>query len=209
MGSDRTIINAARVSFNKDQESITEERLKGMIRFMMKNKHGSVFEHCVITFVIKAPLFVIREWHRHRTQSYNEWSGRYSQLEPEFYVPEFVRTQVGKPGAYTFEPISDKAEAQVVRNKITSTSLMAYGAYVKMLEQGVAKEQARLVIPVNTYSKFYATANLRNWMRFLELRNSEHAMFEIRQYAQSIEEMLTALYPECMQAFIDNGRVAP
>lgn len=209
MGDDQMVLDAAAVSFNRASEPVSEERMKGLIRFMMDNKHGSVFEHCVITFVITAPLFVIREWHRHRTQSYNEWSGRYSKLDPQFYIPSFIRHQVGKPGAYTFEPIAeDETEYMLTRREIQLRSEAAYKSYEDMLGMGIAKEQARLVLPVNLYSKFYATANLRNWMKFLELRNSEHAMYEIRMYAEAIEEMLLALYPETIAAFRRTG-VAP
>lgn len=210
MGSDAMVVHAARVSFGADRDEVmSDERLAGMIRFMMTNKHGSVFEHCVATFYVKAPLMVFREWHRHRTGSYNEESARYSVLKPEFYIPDFIRTQVGKPGAYTFEALEDERDRDVVRSTIENHSLAAYAEYEGMLASGVAKEQARLVLPVNIYSSMYATANLRNWFKFLELRTSEHAMYEIRQYANSIATILGELYPVTYAAWQDNGRIAP
>jgi thymidylate synthase (FAD) len=208
MGSDEMVLHAARVSFAAEKEQADAERMAGLIRFMMDNKHGSVFEHNAVTFLVKAPLFVIREWHRHRTQSYNEWSGRYSKLEPEFYIPTNIRHQVGKPGAYTFDNIDNPVMTAHTREVMWQQGRTAYRHYENMLEAGVAKEQARIILPVNTYSKFYATANLRNWMKFLELRNSKHAMYEIRQYAEAIEESLHVLFPVTMAAFRRTG-VAP
>ena len=208
VGDDAVVVHSAQVSFAREKNEIDHDRLVGLINFMMKNHHGSVFEHCSATFLVKAPIFVVREWHRHRTQSYNEWSGRYSVLEPEFYIPSYIRTQVGKPGAYTFEATGDE-EAAFVRSILELGGEHSYAVYQFLLNRGVAKEQARLVLPVNIYTKFYATANLRNWLKFLELRNSEHAMYEIRQYAKAIEEILFDLYPVTVGAWIGNGRIAP
>ena len=157
----------------------------------------------------EAALFVVREWHRHRTQSYNEWSGRYSKLEAEFYVPEFIRSQVGKPGAYTFEPVEEGFLKNVTQTMIDSNGRDAFALYENLLDMGIAKEQARLVLPVNLYTQMYATANLRNWLQFLELRMSEHAMYEIRQYGTIVEEILFKHFPLTIQHFIDNGRTAP
>ena len=117
MGTELSIVNAARVSFNQTSQEM-EEKDKGLINFLMKNRHASPFEHCVATFRIEAPIFVAREWHRHRTQSYNEWSGRYSQLQPKFYAPGYNRPliQVGKPGAYKFEvPQDDQVNIELYK----------------------------------------------------------------------------------------------
>lgn len=209
-GNDATIAHAARASFASQGEELAQERVAGMIRFMMDNKHGSVFEHCTITFEVKAPLVVMREWHRHRTQSYNEQSARYSIIPGEFYVPDFIRRQVGKPGAYTFEPIDPSDPLYTgARVRIRQNGEYAYRAYTDLLDRGVAKEQARLVLPVNMYSQMWATANLRNWLKFLELRNSPHAMYEIRLYAEAIEAELSDIYPATLARFVENGRVAP
>src|SRR5215471_14416160 len=117
LASDLAVVNGARVSFNQASEELGE-RDAGLIRFLMRERHGSPFEHGYFRFIVKAPIFVVREHHRHRAgHSYNEWSGRYSKLEAEYYVPDYVRTQVGKPGAYSFEPVEpavrDAARAEI------------------------------------------------------------------------------------------------
>jgi thymidylate synthase (FAD) len=147
LASDLAVVNGARVSFNQAAEEMTE-RDEGLIRFLIRNRHGSPFEHGYFRFIVKAPLFVVREHHRHRAgHSYNEWSGRYSKMEPEFYVPDNVRTQVGKPGAYTFEPVDDETR-EATRDEIEENAARAFEAYERMLEQGVAKEVARMVLPL-------------------------------------------------------------
>jgi thymidylate synthase (FAD) len=208
LASDLAVVNAARVSFNQATDEMTE-RDEGLIRFLMRNKHGSPFEHGYFRFVVKAPLFVVREHHRHRAgHSYNEWSGRYSKMEPEFYVPEFVRTQVGKPGAYTFEPV-DEEIAAVVRDEIEENARRAFEAYERMLEQDVAKEVARAVLPLSTYTKYYWSCNPRSLMHFCSLRNHEAAQYEIRQYAAAAETFLERLMPITHAAFVANGRTSP
>ncbi len=117
LATDLAVVNGARVSFNQESQELGE-RDEGLIRFLMREKHGSPFEHGYFRFLVKAPLFVVREHHRHRAgHSYNEWSGRYSKMEPEFYVPDNVRTQVGKPGAYSFEPV-DEETREATRREI-------------------------------------------------------------------------------------------
>ena len=175
----------------------------------MRNRHGSPFEHGYFRFIVKAPLFVVREHHRHRAgHSYNEWSGRYSKIEPEFYVPDFVRTQVGKPGAYTFEPVDDETR-DAVRREIANSATQAFQAYERMLERGVAKEVARAVLPLSTYTKYFWSCNPRSLMHFCSLRNHAEAQYEIRQYAAAAESFLERSMPATHQAFVTNGRVAP
>jgi thymidylate synthase (FAD) len=179
MASDLSVANAARVSFAQRSEELSD-RDAGLIRFLMREKHASPFEHSVFRFHVKCPIFVAREWMRHRN-SYNEWSARYSQLEPEFYVPEpeDVRTQVGKPGAYSFEPV-DPELAESTREAQREAYAQAYRAYEALLERGVAKELARNVLPVGIYTMFYWTVNARSLMNFISLRNAETAQREIR-----------------------------
>jgi thymidylate synthase (FAD) len=206
--SDLAVVNGARVSFNQESDEMTD-RDAGLIRFLMRERHGSPFEHGYFRFVVKAPLFVVREHHRHRAgHSYNEWSGRYSKMEPEFYVPEFVRTQVGKPGAYTFEPV-DEDTAAVAREEIENNARRAFEAYERMLDQGVAKEVARAVLPLSTYTKYYWSCNPRSLMHFCSLRNHDAAQFEIRQYAAAAESFFERLMPVTHAAFVANGRTAP
>ena len=209
MADDLCIINSARVSFNKRSEGIGEAEV-GLINFLMKNRHGSPFESAVFRFHVKAPIFVIREWFRHRIASYNEWSARYSELKNEFYIPETsdVRKQVGKPGHYKFDDI-DIDTATEFRNNLESFCDDAHFEYQRAISDGVAKELARLFLPVNIYSEFYTTINARALMNFLSLRNSEQAQREIRQYAIALESIFESLMPVTYQAFIKNGRVAP
>jgi thymidylate synthase (FAD) len=208
LADDLSVANAARVSFNKQNEipTVADE---GLINFLMKNRHGTPFEHGVFRFIVKCPLFVAREWHRHRIgHSYNEVSGRYSEIEPEFYIPAKIRTQVGKPGAYTFEPADEHVTVEA-QTEIEVTGRSSFQRYQKLLKLGVAKEQARLVLPVSTYTKFYWTCNPRSLMHFLSLRNSEYAQWEIRQYAEVAELFFRKQMPITANAFVENGRVAP
>jgi thymidylate synthase (FAD) len=206
--TDLAVVNGARVSFNEGSQEMTAKDV-GLIRFLMREKHGSPFEHGYFRFLVKAPLFVVREHQRHRAgHSYNEWSGRYSKMEPEFYVPDFVRSQVGKPGAYTFEAVDD-ATRDTARREIEENALRAFRAYERMLEQGVAKEVARAVLPLSTYTKYYWSCNPRSLMHFCALRNHESAQYEIREFAAAAESFLERLMPATHAAFVASGRVAP
>ena len=206
--SDLAVANGARVSFNRSSD-VLSDRDEVLIAFLMRDRHGSPFEHGYFRFVVKAPLFVVREHHRHRAgHSYNEWSGRYSKLEAEYYVPDYVRTQVGKPGAYTFEPVDDETR-EATRREIEENAARAFEAYERMLEQGVAKEVARAVLPLSTYTKYYWSCNPRSLMHFCSLRNHESAQYEIRQYASAAESFLERLMPVTHAAFVERGRVAP
>ncbi len=208
LASDLAVVNGARVSFNQESDEFTE-REEGLIRFLVRERHGSPFEHGYFRFLVKAPIFVVREHHRHRAgHAFNEWSGRYSKMEPEFYIPDFVRTQVGKPGAYTFEPVADATRA-AVRHEIEENARRSYDAYERMLEQGVAKEVARAVLPLSTYTKYYWSCNPRSLMHFCGLRNHESAQFEIRQFAAAAESFLEQLMPVTHAAFVANGRRSP
>jgi thymidylate synthase (FAD) len=208
LASDLAVVNSARVSFNLHSQEMSD-RDEGLVRFLIRNRHGSPFEHGYFRFLVKAPLAVVREHHRHRAgHSYNEWSGRYSKMEPEFYVPDYVRTQVGKPGAYTFEPV-DEPTREATRAAIEANGREAFETYDRLLEQGVAKEVARLVLPLSTYTKYYWSCNPRSLMHFCSLRNHEDAQFEIRQYAAAAESFLEQLMPVTHAAFVQNDRIAP
>jgi thymidylate synthase (FAD) len=208
LASDLAVVNGARVSFNQASDEMGDKDA-GLIRFLMRESHGSPFEHGYFRFVVKAPLVVVREHHRHRAgHSYNEWSGRYSKIEPEFYVPENVRTQVGKPGSYSFEPVDDEVRENVQR-EIEDNATRAFQAYERMLEQGVAKEVARAVLPLSTYTKYYWSCNPRSLMHFCSLRNHEAAQYEIRQFAAAAETFLERLMPITHAAFVANDRTAP
>ena len=208
LASDLAVVNAARVSFNASSEEMTE-RDEGLIRFLMRDRHGSPFEHGYFRFIVKAPIFVVREHHRHRAgHSYNEWSGRYSKMEAEFYVPDYVRTQVGKPGAYSFEPV-EPAVREAAREEIRGIAEQAFEAYERMLEQGVAKEVARMALPLSLYTKYFWSCNPRSLMHFCSLRNSDQAQYEIREYAKAAESFLERVMPVTHAAFVAGGRTAP
>jgi thymidylate synthase (FAD) len=208
LASDLAVVNGARVSFNQESDEMTD-RDAGLIRFLVRERHGSPFEHGYFRFLVKAPLFVVREHHRHRAgHSYNEWSGRYSKMDAEFYIPDNIRTQVGKPGSYSFEPVDDLVRDEA-RREIEENAQRAFEAYERMLEQGVAKEVARAVLPLSTYTKYYWSCNPRSLMHFCGLRNHENAQYEIRQYAAAAETFLERLMPVTHAAFVANDRIAP
>lgn len=210
LADDISVVNSARVSFGKRVDAMSESDI-GLINYLMKNQHGTPFEHNMFRFHIKAPIFVAREWFRHRIGwSYNEFSARYTEMSDEFFIPEIedFRTQVGMPGRYTFQPLSDDAsvEASEIMNGVMRTS---YSAYQLLLECGVAKELARAVLPVGMFTQFYATCNARSLMNFIELRADSHAQKEIRDYAESLEKILQVAMPHTHASFISNGRKAP
>ena len=209
LADDLSVVNGARVSFarRKDEMDASDE---GLIRFLMRDRHGSPFEHNAFRFHVRCPIFVAREWFRHRIGSFNEFSLRYAKATDDFYVPEAgdVRTQVGKPGAYTFEPV-DNELAETTREELRAVYEQAYDTYTRLVEQGVARELARSVLPVGAYTQFYWTVNARALMNFVSLRNSEFAQLEIRRYAEAVESFFAELMPVTHAAFVENGRMAP
>jgi thymidylate synthase (FAD) len=220
--SDADVLFAARVSTLGEQslEELEKEpgRSRGLINYLMRDRHGSPFEHNSMTFFVSAPIFVMREFMRHRVGwSYNEESGRYRQLEPVFYVPGADRklVQQGRPGKYEF--VEGTAEQQeTVTRTMTETYQEAYRAYQEMLEAGVAREVARAVLPVGLFSSMYATCNARSLMHFLGLR-TKHELArvpsfpqrEIEMVAEQMEQAWSKLMPLTYEAFNNNGRVAP
>ena len=206
--TDLSVVNAARVSFGIRTDEMSEKD-KGLIGFLMREKHGTPFEHNFFRFHVKAPIFVVREWFRHRIGwSYNEYSGRYAELNPEAYLPSptEMRTQVGKPGAYEFEQMSNY---QFSKDRIKLSYIQSFSTYHKLLEEGVAKEVARLVLPVGTYTEFYATTNARALMNFIKLRGDETAQWEIRQYANALELFFQQAMPITYDHFVNNDKIAP
>jgi thymidylate synthase (FAD) len=208
MGDDCTIVNAARVSFARNGTFEIGGAERGLIRFLLENRHGTPFEHVTFTFLVECPIFVAREWFRHRIGSFNEVSGRYSELAPVFWVPEVPRTQRGKAGAYHFTPIGDPVVQ--ARTNITLEALygLAWQAYEALLSDGVAKEVARTVLPVGTFTRFYWTVNLRSLFNFLSLRNAPQAQAEIRELAQQVEDIVSAHMPETMSTWRTAGGTA-
>jgi thymidylate synthase (FAD) len=209
MASDLSVVNGARVSFARHKTEMDESD-EGLIRFLMRDRHGTPYEHNAFRFHVRAPLFVAREWFRHRVGSFNEFSMRYAKASDEFYVPapEDVRSQVGKPGAYSFEPVETEL-AEPTREELQAVYDAAYATYNSLVEQGVARELARLVMPMGAYTEFYWTVNARSLMNFVSLRAAETAQREIRRYAEACERFLAEKMPVTHSAFVDNGRVAP
>ncbi len=222
---DADVLFAARVSTQGEQtlesamqsDSEVEKRDKGLINYLMRDRHGSPFEHNSMTFYVQAPIFVFREFMRHRIASYNEESGRYRELRPVFYVPgpERKLVQVGKPGAYEFEDGTAEQTA-LVEQETMAVTRAAYEAYQRMLEAGVAREVARIVLPVNIYSSMYVTMNARSLMNFLSLRTKREGTHfpsfpqrEIEMVAEKMEAHFAELMPLSYQTFNENGRVAP
>jgi len=218
MGNDNSVLSAMLVSTDTDDkvESMSPSAAAGRINFLMRERHGSPFEQASMTFRVEAPIFVFREWHRHRAGwSYNEVSGRYSELKPRFYVPPYSRTQVGKPGHYTYE------RGTVLQDNFMFSGLHAvynhsWDMYQQLLQEGIAKELARTVLPVATYSRMYATCNPRSLMHFLSLRTTDtnstypsYPMAEIEEAARQMELKFSDLFPLTYHSFIQNGRVAP
>jgi thymidylate synthase (FAD) len=209
MASDLSVANAARVSFARRKDEL-DEADEGLIRFLMRERHGTPFEHNAFRFHIRCPIFVAREWFRHRVGSFNEFSMRYAKATDDFYVPEAddVRSQVGKPGAYSFEPV-DPELAETTREELQALYDTAYATYQRLVEQGVARELARSVLPVGAYTEFYWTVNARALMNFVSLRAADTAQREIRRYADAVERLFAERMPVTHEAFVASGRVAP
>ncbi|MSY64867.1 MAG: FAD-dependent thymidylate synthase, partial [Actinobacteria bacterium] len=215
------VIWAARVSTagDKSLEDVGADAAKseGLINYLARERHGSPFEHTSMTFFISAPIFVFREFMRHRIASYNEESGRYRELRPVFYVPSKDRklVQVGKPGSYSF--IEGTTEQyQMTVDAIKETCTLAYENYQKMLTAGVAREVARAVLPVTLYSSMYVTMNARALMNFLSLRTAREGSHfpsypqrEIEMVAEKMEAEFAKLMPITYGAFEKSGRIAP
>ena len=202
MGSDINIVRAARVSYDAawraGDDTGSDRRL---IHSMMERGHTSPFESVTASFEVFAPIFVFRQWHRHRTMSYNELSARYRELPEVFYVPKSqdVTSQDTKEKQVRTDIQIQDADSAV--DIIKKHSEEAFRRYRQLLALGVARELARSVLPVNTYSHMFVTANLLNWFRFLQQRTDSHAQYEIRVYADAILTMLADVFPISVEAF--------
>jgi len=219
--SDSDVVWAARVSTagenSLDDVDGDPSRAAGLINYLARERHGSPFEHTSMTFFISAPIFVFREFMRHRIASYNEESGRYRELRPNFYIPSKERklVQIGKAGSYTFIDGTDE-QYEITVSAIKESSVIAYENYKKMLDAGVAREVARAVLPVGLYSTMYVTMNARALMNFLSLRTSREGSHfpsypqrEIEMVAEKMEQYFATLMPITHEAFEKSGRVAP
>ena len=212
MADDYSVVNSARVSFarNTEDEAEMTDADAGLINFLMREQHGTPFEHNAFRFHVKCPVFVAREWFRHRIGSFNEFSARYSEVPNEMFVPELseIREQTGKPGAYKFKQV-EMDRALATNEIITRANASAYEAYAEMLSLGIAKEVARTVLPMGMFTQSYWTVNARALMNFLSLRTDENAQLDIRKFAEAVEILFSKEMPVTYKSWIDNGKVCP
>lgn len=205
MGDDLSIVRSARVSYDADWRAGESEGSDArLINYLWRNKHTSPFESVSFTFEVKAPIFVFRQWHRHRTWSYNELSARYKELPEEFYVPKTsdigIQSKDNKQGR-DIKTSTDDSFKELARDVIINASQEGFDAYHDLLRMGVARELARSVLPVNTYSHMFCTVNLLNLLKFITLRDHDHAQYEIRVYAEAMKKLITPIVPTTMKAF--------
>jgi thymidylate synthase (FAD) len=205
MGSDVRIVEAARVSYQSPSKG--EEQDRKLLQYLYKNKHTSPFEMCKITFDIKMPIFVARQYIRHRMQNVNEMSMRYTEAPDEFYYPDIWRAQdtKNKQGSITqggWNPyLTVDSETDTALTFLKAHCIDAFHLYEKMLEAGIAREMARMVLPLNIYTQFYATWDLKNLLHFVTLREDAHAQAEIQDYGRAIKSMLIELFPWTMESY--------
>jgi thymidylate synthase (FAD) len=202
MGSDLSIVRAARVSYDADWRTGEEEDKDAkLINYLLRNKHTSPFESVTFTFEIKAPIFVLRQWHRHRTWSYNEISARYAELPEEFYIPMAEHIGQQAAGNKQMRTVEQHNDALLFKDMMYKADLAAFKAYKDMLTFGCPRELARTVLPLATYSRMFATVDLHNLFHFLRLRIHEHAQYEIRVYAVAILELIEQIVPVSVKAW--------
>ncbi len=203
MGTESTIVNAARVSFGKLKHDMDERDIK-LLGYLISNKHTSPLEHMVFTFSIHCPLFIRGQWHRHRTWSYNEISRRYTDVDVNFYTPVELRRQSedNRQASYS-DPGFDSS---ALMEKIRMHNVESCKLYESLLRSGVCREQARGVLPQNMMVTFWGTVNLNNLLHFLELRDSPHAQSEIREYAAAIKKLIKPIIPNVAAYFRNIGQ---
>lgn len=203
LGTESTIVNAARVSFGKIKQEM-DDRDVGLLNYLIENRHTSPLEHIVFTFSIHCPLFIRGQWHRHRTWSYNEISRRYTEIDMEFYTPEHLRRQAETNRQASVEDANfDDAALREMIRKQNADSLKLYN---DLLEAGVCREQARGVLPQNMMVTFWGTVDLSNLLHFLNLRDSDHAQAEIKEYAQAIKKLIKPIVPNVAAYFEKKGQ---
>ena len=210
MGDDLSIVNAARQSYNVEHTSMSEQDI-GLINYLIREKHGTPTEMVEFKFQVQVPLPVAREWQRHRIAEYNEMSARYSKMDLGFYEipPALMRQQKGKPGDYQYEPLTDTNIQKLISGIMHTAYERAYEDYEQLLDFGLAKGQARLVLSQGMYTKFTCKMNARSLMNFISLRNNDKALGEIQRYAKVIEDIFKEHCPYTHKAFVKNGRIAP
>ena len=201
VGDDTGIVNSARVSFGKRIDSI-EDKDKKLIKYILEHEHGTPFEHNSLSFLIKAPLFVVQQHLRHRISSFNQISARYVEIKEEFYIPQNFRKQSTNNRQASIE--GNDLENEKANLIYTESLKVAYSKYQELLSLGVAREQARGLLPHCTYSEYYRTCNLRSLLHFIKLRDHANAQWEIQQYAKAMKEIAKEIFPETFK-IIDNN----
>ncbi len=203
MGDDAAIVQAARVSYGSGTKKVHEDR--GLIRYLMRHLHTTPFEMVEFKFHVKLPIFVARQWIRHRTANVNEYSGRYSEMKDEFYVPEpdQVRAQSAMNKQGRADTAFDADQAEKIRTSMQQTQDMLYGQYQDLLSTDLAREIARINLPVSNYTEWYWKTDLHNLFHFLRLRIDPHAQFEIRVFGEAMAEIVKAAVPLAYEAFED------
>ena len=206
MGSDLSVVRSARVSYDAEWRAGEDEGKDAkLIGYLLKNKHTSPFESVTFTFEVRAPIFVLRQWHRHRTWSFNEVSARYAELPEEFYVPALEQITGQSASNKQMRTEQQHDNAAYARRLIHDSCVQAFQAYKAMIADGIPRELARGVLPVNTYSHMFATVNLHNLFAFLKLRLHAHAQFEIRVYAEAMLSLIEPIMPVSVAAFREHG----
>ncbi|MFN5875786.1 MAG: FAD-dependent thymidylate synthase [Ignavibacteria bacterium] len=203
MGDDNAIVQAARVSYGSGTKKVHEDR--GLIRYLMRHLHTTPFEMVEFKFHVKLPIFVARQWIRHRTANVNEYSGRYSEMKDEFYVPdpEQVRAQSATNKQGRADESFAPEEAERIRTMMRTTQESLYGEYQDLLNTELAREIARINLPVSNYTEWYWKIDLHNLFHFLRLRIDAHAQYEIRVYGEAMAAIVKAAVPLAYEAFED------
>lgn len=201
LGGDQRIVQAARVSYGSGTKSYRQDR--GLIHYLLRNEHTSPFEQVVLTFHTKMPIFVARQWVRHRTARLNEISGRYSVMQDDFYIPDIaqMRLQSTDNKQARSEESIETLTAQAMLDEMSADQKLLYSHYEQMLEKGLAREIARTNLPLNLYTEWYWQIDLHNLFRFLQLRLDSHAQYEIRVYAEAMAQCAKAVAPMAYEAF--------
>jgi thymidylate synthase (FAD) len=207
MGSDLSIVRSARVSYNAQWRTGEDEGKDAkLINYLVKNRHTTPFESVTFTFEVKAPIFVFRQWHRHRTWAYNEISARYTELPEEYYIPAANVITTQSTSNKQMRTDEQHPQAELMRSIMESSNAAAFRTYKKLLEMGCPRELARSVLPVATYSSMFGTVNLHNLFHFLGLRCHSHAQYEIRVYAEAMLELIRPVVPVAVAAYEEHTK---
>ena len=200
MGFDAGVVDAARVSYKSEAGAADKDRK--LIAYLLEHDHGTPFEHAVMKFHVKCPIFVARQWFRHRMASYNETSFRYREAPEEFYIPQRWRGQDGKNKQGSSELAQSETMHSMYSNTLREGGDKAMRDYRFMIESGVSREMARMILPVNLYTEFYWTVNARSLMHFIRLRSEHHAQWEMRQFSNALWPIFARLMPWTAEAFL-------